>query len=86
MEVDKRIQAEEVQAFAEEQGMPQDIMCMPATRPNNVAVGDSDEDDSDSGSGDAGTEHNGGSDSDTSISSDEPTTEHVLNKDNCDNE
>jgi hypothetical protein len=77
---------DEYMAFAEEQGMPQDIMCMPATRPNNVAVGDSDEDDSDSGSGDAGTEHNGGSDSDTSMGSDEPNNEHVLNKENCDNE
>ena len=43
-------------AFAEREGMPQGMMCMPATAPTTTTVGDSEEYDSDSGSGDASTE------------------------------
>jgi hypothetical protein len=47
---------DEYMAFAEREGMPQDMMCMPATAPTTATVGDSEEYDSDSGSGDASTE------------------------------
>jgi hypothetical protein len=48
---------DEYMAFREEEGMPQDMMCMPATAPTTATVGDSEEYDSDSSSGDASTEH-----------------------------
>jgi hypothetical protein len=35
-------------AFAEEQGIPQDLMCRVATVPNNIAVSNTEEYDSDS--------------------------------------
>jgi hypothetical protein len=50
---------DEYMAFAEEQGMPQDMMCMPTTVPNSVAVGDAEGYDSDSSMASADKENTG---------------------------
>jgi hypothetical protein len=55
--------------MAEEQGMPQDLMCRTTTvQQDDITVGS-----------------NGSSDSDTEIVREEPTNDYLVNKENFDN-
>ena len=55
-------------AHAEEQGMPQDLLCRTTRVQQDVVVSSNDDDDSD-----------------TDMSSEQPSDDHVMNKENIDN-